>query len=207
MLNLLNDILDFSKIEAGKLDLEEVDFELRDTICDALQTIAVKAAEKDIELACHVAPDVPDDLVGDPTRFRQVIVNLAGNGIKFTDDGEVVVEVRVGHVPRVPSSCSIPFAIPGSASRSTNRKESLIHSPRRHDHDSPLRWHWTGPDDLDESGQHDGRSMWVESEEGVGSVFRFTAEFGLGQPKKQPSSPGHLGMSRYWLSTTTRPIG
>ena len=95
LLNLINDILDFSKIEAGKLDLEQVDFELRDTISDALQTISVKAADKDIELACHVAADVPDDLIGDPTRFRQVIVNLAGNGIKFTKQGEVVVEVRV----------------------------------------------------------------------------------------------------------------
>jgi CheY-like chemotaxis protein/HPt (histidine-containing phosphotransfer) domain-containing protein len=90
---LLNDILDFSKIEAGKLDLDPIAFRLRDTLADALRLLAVRAHAKGLELAYHVRADVPDALVGDAGRLRQVLVNLAGNAVKFTDHGEVVVEV------------------------------------------------------------------------------------------------------------------
>lgn len=93
LLVLLNDILDFSKIEAGKLELESIPFRLRDTFGDTLQALAVRASEKGIELACHFPSDVPDKLVGDPGRLRQIIVNLVGNAIKFTAFGEVVVTV------------------------------------------------------------------------------------------------------------------
>ncbi len=91
LLAVINDILDFSRIEAGKLDLEAVDFPLRDTLGDTLKALALRAQEKDLELACDIAPDVPDALVGDPSRLRQIIVNLVGNAIKFTEQGEVVV--------------------------------------------------------------------------------------------------------------------
>jgi PAS domain S-box-containing protein len=94
LLRLLNDILDFSKIEAGRLELEEVDFSLRDCVGKTGQTLAVRAAEKDLELACRIDPDVPDMLRGDAGRLRQVLMNLAGNAIKFTEHGEVVIEVR-----------------------------------------------------------------------------------------------------------------
>jgi PAS domain S-box-containing protein len=94
LLTVINDILDFSKIEAGKLDLEAIPFSLRDCLGEALTTLALRADEKGLELACAVAGDVPDLLVGDPVRLRQIVVNLAGNAIKFTDKGEVVVEVK-----------------------------------------------------------------------------------------------------------------
>jgi signal transduction histidine kinase/CheY-like chemotaxis protein len=94
LLTLLNDILDFSKIEAGKLDLESLDFRLRDTVADAVRLLALRAHGKGLELAYQVRADVPDDLVGDPSRLRQVVVNLVGNAIKFTERGEVVVEVE-----------------------------------------------------------------------------------------------------------------
>ena len=95
LLKLIDDILDFSKIEASKLELDSVAFNLRDHLSDTLRPLALKANEKQLELAVCVHPDVPDALVGDPTRLRQIIVNLVGNAIKFTDRGEVVVRVEV----------------------------------------------------------------------------------------------------------------
>ncbi len=91
LLSVINDILDFSKIEAGKLELERSPFNLRDFLGEALKILAVKAHEKNLELAYRVAPDVPDRLVGDHHRFRQVLLNLIGNALKFTDSGEIIV--------------------------------------------------------------------------------------------------------------------
>src|SRR5205823_5498738 len=84
------------KIEAGKLDLEAIDFDLRDRLSDTMKPLALRAHKKGLELACRVAPDVPAILVGDPGRLGQVVVNLVGNAIKFTEQGEVVVSVTVG---------------------------------------------------------------------------------------------------------------
>lgn len=94
LLSVINDILDFSKIEAGKLELERSTFNLRNFLGEALKILAIKAHEKNLELAYRVAPDVPDRLVGDPHRFRQVLLNLVGNAVKFTDSGEVIVYAR-----------------------------------------------------------------------------------------------------------------
>ncbi len=91
LLSVINDILDFSKIEAGKLELERSPFNLRDFLGEALKILAIKAHEKNLELAYRVAPDVPDRLVGDPHRFRQILLNLIGNALKFTESGEIVV--------------------------------------------------------------------------------------------------------------------
>ena len=94
LLRLLNDILDFSKIEAGKLELEAIPFALRDTLGDTVQALGIRAAQKGVELACHIPADVPDAIVGDPGRLRQVVLNLLGNALKFTEKGEVVVNVK-----------------------------------------------------------------------------------------------------------------
>ncbi len=96
LLRLLNDILDFSKIEARKLELEAIPFSIRDLVEKTGRTLSLRAAEKGLELACRVAPDVPERLVGDPGRLRQVMINLIGNSLKFTDEGEVVVDVSIG---------------------------------------------------------------------------------------------------------------
>ncbi|MBA4158892.1 MAG: PAS domain S-box protein, partial [Gemmatimonadetes bacterium] len=93
LLRLLNDILDFSKIEAGKLELESIPFSLRESLGDTMQALAVRAAEKDLELLYHIPAEMPDRLIGDPGRLRQIVVNLAGNAIKFTERGEVVATV------------------------------------------------------------------------------------------------------------------
>jgi ligand-binding sensor domain-containing protein/signal transduction histidine kinase/CheY-like chemotaxis protein/HPt (histidine-containing phosphotransfer) domain-containing protein len=96
LLRVINDLLDFSKIEAGKLDLERITIELRPLLNEMMKPLAVRAQEKGLTLACHVSPDVPTTLISDPVRLRQILVNLIGNAIKFTDRGEVVVSVDCG---------------------------------------------------------------------------------------------------------------
>ncbi|MHB8970830.1 MAG: response regulator [Pirellulaceae bacterium] len=93
LMTVINDILDFSKIEAGKLDLESIIFSLRERVGDVLKSLALRAHGKGLELACHIRPAVPDALLGDPARLSQIVTNLVGNAIKFTEQGEVVVEV------------------------------------------------------------------------------------------------------------------
>ena len=95
LLSVINDILDFSKIEAGKLDLEKAPFSLRERVGDLMKSLAVRAHDKQLELACRIDPDVPDQLVGDGARLGQVIINLVGNAIKFTTSGEVVLDVAL----------------------------------------------------------------------------------------------------------------
>src|SRR5262249_30671396 len=95
LLGIINDLLDFAKIEAGKLELDSADFGLRAAVGDTLRALAVRAHKKGLELIYQVQPDVPDALVGDAGRLRQVLLNLAGNAVKFTDEGEVVVRVEV----------------------------------------------------------------------------------------------------------------
>ena len=90
---VINDVLDFSKIEANKLELEDLNFDLRGMLSDFADTMALRAEEKGLELICAAAPDVPSLLVGDPGRLRQILVNLTGNAIKFTEDGEISVRI------------------------------------------------------------------------------------------------------------------
>ena len=94
LLTVINDILDFSKVEARKLDLEMMEFDLRDCLADSMKTLALRAHQKGLELACQVSPEVPEKVLGDPSRLRQVLLNLVGNAVKFTNRGEVVVEVK-----------------------------------------------------------------------------------------------------------------
>src|SRR5262249_24402149 len=109
LLAVIDDILDFSKIEAGKLRLEEIDFSLRDVLGDTMKALALRAQQKGLELAYHVPSKIPDRLNGDPGRFRQVIVNLVGNAIKFTNSGEVAV--AVGLESRVEDDIVLQFSV------------------------------------------------------------------------------------------------
>jgi len=115
LLSVINDILDFSKIEAGRLELDPRPFSLRENVGDTLKSLAVRAHRGQIEVACHIGPDVPEFLTGDAGRLRQVVINLVGNAIKFTENGEVVVDV---------SNCTAEF---GAGSRVNNslQAESL----------------------------------------------------------------------------------
>jgi two-component system, sensor histidine kinase and response regulator len=94
LLQIINDILDFSKVEAGRLELENIEFALRDTVEETIEIFAARAHAKNLELACAIELDVPGTVRGDPTRLRQVLINLVGNAIKFTDSGEVIVRVK-----------------------------------------------------------------------------------------------------------------
>jgi PAS domain S-box-containing protein len=96
LLSVINDILDFSKIEAHKLQLENIEFDLRDSLGDTMKALALRAQQKGLELACYIPATVPDALIGDPGRLRQVLINLIGNAIKFTEQGEVIVHVEAG---------------------------------------------------------------------------------------------------------------
>src|SRR5262249_28433927 len=95
LLAIVNDILDFSKIEARRLQFEHVPFSVRDTLEDAIRAVALRAEEKGLELACYLEPGVPAVALGDPGRLRQIVVNLVGNAVKFTESGEILVEVAV----------------------------------------------------------------------------------------------------------------
>jgi PAS domain S-box-containing protein len=95
LLTIINDILDFSKIEAGRMEMDNIDFSLQDTLGDTMNTLAVKADKKGIELVCRIQSDVPDNLQGDPSRLRQILLNLLSNAVKFTNEGEVVLQVEL----------------------------------------------------------------------------------------------------------------
>ncbi|MBI1312628.1 response regulator [bacterium] len=98
LLNVINDILDFSRIEAGRLELDAVPFSVQDTVGDTLKSLAIRADQKGLELACYVDPEVPHTVIGDPGRLRQIMTNLVGNAIKFTERGEVIVGVQIESV-------------------------------------------------------------------------------------------------------------
>ncbi len=178
LLSLINDILDFSKIEAGKLELDHTQFQLRDVLGDAMKTLSMRARGKDLELACHVAPQVPEFLVGDPHRLRQVVTNLVGNALKFTERGEVVLDVSL----EAPSDDQVRIHV---AVRDTgigipaDKMHRLFSAFSQVDASTTRRYGGTGLG-LAITARlvplMDGRT-WVESEPGKGSTFHFTAKF------------------------------
>ena len=137
LLSIINDILDFSKIEAGRMELESQPFDLRECVESAVDLLAVRAAEKGLNLVCDVDRDVPAAINGDVTRLRQVLVNLLSNAVKFTEQGEVVLAVSCaedmhdqGDVQVLSRDCTSSSAIPASGSRRTGRPASSNRSAR-----------------------------------------------------------------------------
>jgi Amt family ammonium transporter len=178
LLRILNDILDFSKIEAGKLELESIPFHLRDVLGDTLQTLEVKAAEKKLELVCHVLPDVPDGLVGDPGRLRQIIVNLVGNALKFTEQGEVVV--RVSSEPVSNGHACLHFSVKDTGVGIPKEKQQRIFQAFGQADSSTTRQFGGTGLGLNISCQlieMMGGRLGLDSEEGQGSTFYFNACF------------------------------
>ena len=180
LLVLINDILDFSKIEAGKLDLESIAFSLQDTLGDTLQTLGARASEGGLELACHILPDVPDGLIGDPGRFRQIVVNLVGNAIKFTQDGEVTVRVGVESV-NAHGVCLRFEVIDTGVGISKDTQTQIFDAFNQADTSTTREFGGTGLGLTIASQLVDmmGGKIGMESEIGVGSTFYFTALFGL----------------------------
>jgi CheY-like chemotaxis protein/nitrogen-specific signal transduction histidine kinase len=178
LLALINDILDFSKIEAGKLQLDVTEFSLRDCLGDALNTFALRAAQKGLELACLIAPDVPDALRGDPGRLRQIIVNLVGNAIKFTEQGEVVVSVL--QEVQTPDQAVLRFAVRDTGIGIPADKHAAIFDAfSQADTSTTRKFAGTGLG-LTISArlvEMMGGQMGVASEVGKGSAFYFTVPF------------------------------
>jgi signal transduction histidine kinase/CheY-like chemotaxis protein/ligand-binding sensor domain-containing protein/HPt (histidine-containing phosphotransfer) domain-containing protein len=184
LLTLINDILDFSKIEAGKMDIDPISFDIRETLGEALKTLALRAHQKGLEIAFDVHPSVPSWLVGDPGRLRQVILNLVGNALKFTERGEVVLEVNPQEITA--NQIILHFGIRDTGIGIPPEKQAVVFEAfAQADSSTTRKYGGTGLGlaisiRLVEAM---GGRIWLESEVGKGSTFHFTSTF-------QPSTEG-----------------
>jgi two-component system sensor histidine kinase/response regulator len=179
LLAVINDVLDFSKIEAGKLTLESIPFPLRQIVSETLTPLALRAHEKGLELLCDVHQRVPDALVGDPSRLRQILLNLVGNAIKFTERGEVLLAIDVDH--EIADGMCLHVSVRDTGIGIPKEKQEAIFSPfTQADGSMTRRFGGTGLG-LTISSQLVhlmGGRLWVDSAERRGSTFHFTANFG-----------------------------
>jgi CheY-like chemotaxis protein len=180
LLSLINDILDFSKIEAGKLDLDYSDFRIRERLKEVVQSLSGRASQKNLELILRVEPDVPEVVVGDLGRLRQIIVNLIGNSIKFTEEGNITLEVRLESEDK--DRVELRFDVADTGIGMPREKLDLIFNPfTQVDSSSTRKYGGTGLGLAIVSQLVDlmmGR-IWVTSELGKGSSFHFTCRFGV----------------------------
>jgi signal transduction histidine kinase/DNA-binding response OmpR family regulator len=194
LLVVINDVLDFSKIEAGKLHIDSVDFSLRQTLESTLKPLALQAKQKGLELLVDVHPKVPDAIVGDPGRLRQILVNLIGNAIKFTEAGEIVVTVTEDAAADRAARLYSLLPTPASASRRTSSRSSSMRSHKRRLRDAPAS---AGPGlGLTISAQLVSMmagEISVESALGQGSTFRFHLPLKVSSRPVAPSLTPHAG--------------
>jgi PAS domain S-box-containing protein len=190
LLRLINDILDFSKIEAGKLDLDSIEFNLRDSLAEAAKPLSLIAHAKGLKLVVDVAADAPVMVVGDPTRLRQILVNLLGNAIKFTEHGEVVL--RVQNEGDAVGRLVLRFTVEDTGIGIPKDRQNLIFEAfTQADSSTTRKYGGTGLGLTITSrlvalmGGH----VWVESEPGKGTQFHFTAKFGRVITRTAKSTP------------------
>jgi len=181
LLGIINDILDFSKIEAGKLDMEKINFRVEDVLADLTNLVGLKAEERGLELLFDLSPDVPVALVGDPLRLGQILVNLGNNAVKFTEQGEIVVRIRL--LEQTDDQVCLKFSISDTGLGMTEEQQQrLFQSFSQADTSTTRRFGGTGLG-LTISlrlTEMMGGKIWVESKPGEGSTFHFTARFGIG---------------------------
>jgi len=194
LLALINDLLDISKVEAKKLELERAPFDLRATVEDSLRVLAPRAHQRGLELTCHIAEQVPQMLLGDAGRLRQVLLNLVGNAIKFTETGEVAVRVQLGRIEG--GSVRLQFAVQDTGIGIPAEKQALIFEAfAQVDSSTTRRYGGTGLG-LAISAQlvelMQGKIS-VESEPGLGSTFHFEAEFARAEGEIG-AAPGNVQM-------------
>jgi two-component system, sensor histidine kinase and response regulator len=198
LLGIINDLLDFSKIEAGKLELVPADFSLRGAVGDTLRALAVRAHKKGLELIYQVQPEVPDALVGDVGRLRQVLLNLAGNAVKFTDEGEVVVRVEIQGGSPAPSpgagEVGLRFTVRDTGiGIPPDQQERIFRAFEQEDTSTTRKYGGTGLGLTIASRLVAlmGGTITVDSAPGRGSTFAFTACFGRQPhpPEPVPASP------------------
>ncbi|HLY59194.1 MAG TPA: ATP-binding protein [Terriglobia bacterium] len=180
LLIIINDILDFSKIESGKFEIDSIDFNLPECLEQSIKAIALRGQQKGLELLCDMRPEVPAIVVGDPARLRQIIINLVGNAIKFTEAGTVTVRVQVAS--QSGNGITLHFAVSDTGCGIPQEKLEHIFGAFSQVDGSVTRKRGGTGLGLTISkrlvGMMDGR-IWVESEVGKGSTFHFTASFGL----------------------------
>jgi two-component system, sensor histidine kinase and response regulator len=192
LLTVINDILDYSKIEAGKVELEAIDFNLRDCAEEALKTFALRADEKGLELLCDIAPEVPEQVEGDPGRLRQIILNLVSNAIKFTHHGEVSLKVEIENGDR--DIRVVRFTVADTGIGVPADKQKSIFSPFTQADSSTTRKYGGTGLGLTISARlvsMMGGKIWLESEMGKGTQFYFTSRFKVldKRPESGPMVP------------------
>jgi len=196
LLDLINDILDLSKVESGHLTLESLDFDLGEVLDKTLEIMAIRAHEKGLELALRIAPDTPTALVGDPARLRQVLINLIGNAIKFTEKGEVIV--RIESDPDDPTPGALRFAVCDTGIGIPEAARELIFAPYSQvDTSTTRKFGGTGLG-LTISWRvvelMKGR-IWTEGSVGTGSTFYFTARFALSDRPPLAAAPRSIHLN------------
>ena len=183
LLTVINDILDFSKIEAGKLDFALEGFDLSESLGDTMHLLALRAHEKGLELAFEMTQDVPDAVVGDVGRLRQIIVNLVGNAIKFTEHGEVVVKVDLDrHRDAISDEVRLHFSVSDTGiGIPSDKQETIFQSFSQADGSTTRSYGGTGLGLAISSQLIEmmGGEIWVDSEVDKGSTFHFVARLGL----------------------------
>ena len=192
LLNIINDILDFSKIEAHKLSLEHIPFSVRDIVRVAMKDLSLRAQEKQIALLCHFGNDVPGEVTGDPGRLRQIVMNLVSNAVKFTDTGEIMVEVR--KVDHAHEEGFLQFSVRDSGiGIPADKQKSIFEAFVQADNSAARQFGGTGLG-LAIASQlaalMKGR-IWVESEPGKGSTFHFTAQLPAADRLASKPEPAH----------------
>ena len=189
LLVVINDILDFSKIEAGKLLIEKIRFNLRRTLADTLKTLTLRAHQKGLEIVCDIAGDVPMRLIGDPGRLRQILLNLVGNAIKFTERGQVVVNVDLESMGQ--GSAVLRVAVSDSGVGIPREKQAHIFEAfAQEDSSTTRRFGGTGLGLTISNRLVElmGGSLDVQSEVGVGSTFTFTLALGIDANEAPPAA-------------------
>ena len=194
LLAVINDVLDFSKIEAGKLDLDPICFNLQDSLEEAVKTLALRAHEKGLELICNVAPDVPEYVIGDSIRIRQVILNLLGNAIKFTQQGEVELEARLESQDS--EGLMLHFIVRDTGiGIPVEAQKTIFEAFSQADGSMTRKFGGTGLGlTISLRLVHAmGGKIWVESTPGEGSRFHFTSRVGVAElPQERHSATDAL---------------
>ncbi|MCX6565887.1 MAG: response regulator [Candidatus Aminicenantes bacterium] len=190
LMNIINDILDFSKIEAKKIEFENINFNLRDTVHSMVSSVALMAEKKGLELAYHIPGDIPDRVTGDPGRLRQILTNLLSNSIKFTREGEVIVTVQPQSI--APDRIWLHFIVKDSGIGIPEDKIKLIFDPFAQVDSSTTRLYGgtgLGLAIVSQLVELMGGKIWAESELGVGSQFHFTMPLSLQQVAEEEVVP------------------
>ena len=189
LLSIINDVLDFSRIEAGKMVLDPVPFGAEDLLDQAFRTLALKAHQKGLELLCHIAPEIPGMLVGDPVRLRQILLNLVGNAIKFTEKGEVMVSVEVER--QTDAWVLLHFTVSDTGiGIAPDRQQAIFEAFIQADGSTTRKYGGTGLglSICTRLVELMGGRIWLESQEGRGSRFHFTV-----RASRAAAAPNHAG--------------